>query len=551
MLVRSSQLEAIKFSYQGPNQIYFWGTPEFPKDQAPSLDNFLLNWQAEGSAFLNRIMGSWALAARIENKIFLARDHFGFRPLYFRCHQNEVLVVPFQSSLASPLKDKLDENFIANFLLDDFSLFKHSFCSEVKQVAPGGVEQIVDRQIRSSKFPETKLLAPFKGSYLEAAEVWRSLILKSVQRNLKNESRVGLILSGGVDSSGLLAFIQKLRQEQQLNCELRIYHGEFADGAASTEGIAPALAKELGLSIFCAPIEKNPDKISWSPAENPWELPYYPTFQMYEPLLEQAAKDGCSAIVFGYGADEQLTPPLTFMVDLFTGLQWRRLYHHLVQKKFYDEPWKLVPRILLKPLIPKTLRKIWRHFYKKRRLPGPYLAHPDLQKVFFQAIERWNQSPKDLQDRARKGMWVRLKSWGGLQYSAEVHSLLCAKWGMRCHLPFFDADLIRFSLSVPLNYLIDEELGKGLLRQALKDLLPDWVRLKPKFQDYSNFAATLLNRQKKDWGVGRYLTQKGWLPENYWQDIFSKTPSHMEASFFLKIALIENITKHRGPNEPN
>lgn len=550
MAPSSKFLEAVKFSYRGPDQVHFWGTPEFPNGEKVNLGSFILHWQNEGSAFFSKIKGSWTLAARINNKIILARDHFGFYPLYFRFAGNEVLVAPFQSYLGSPTLDKLNENFIANFLMDDFSLFNQSFCSDVRQVAPGSFEEIAEGQARTGFYPDAQVLPKFKGTFLEAAELWKKLILKSVHRNLKNETRVGLILSGGVDSSGLLAFIRKLQQEQKLTCELKIYHGEFSEGSASTEGVAPALAKELGLSICSVPIEKNSENLKWFPAENPWELPYYPTFQMYEPLLSQAAKDGCSAVVFGYGADEQLTPPLTFMVDLLTSFKWRRLYYHLIQKKFYDEPWKLVPRILLKPLLPRTLRKIWRGLYKKRVLPGPYLAHEDLQRAYFHAIERWNQSPDELQDRARKDMWVRLRSWGGLQYSTEVHSLLCAKWGMRCHLPFFDADLIHFSLSVPLEYLIDDELGKGLLRQSLIGLLPDWVRLKPKFQDYSSFAALLLNSQKKSWGVSRYLTQKGWLPENYWQDMYSRTPTHMEADFFLKIAFIENMMKIRGHNEP-
>ncbi len=531
----------IELKKTGADEIFFWGNPQFPSGEAVNLAHFLKYWTHDGLYFFTHIKGSWALAARIDGKIILARDHYGFQSLYFCQDDQKVTAASFQSELTDLKAEQLDEEVIACFLMDDFSLKDRSFCLNVTQVSPGTITTIQNETTLSKPFEEKTAPALFKENSTEAGKKWRELILQSLERGVSHEKKIGLILSGGLDSSGLLALLIHLKNNNILKCEINLYHLEFLQGPENTEGLARKLAQEFNLPIFCINLQLDSSQINWKKEETAWDLPYFPTFQMYEPLLVQAKKDGCSMVLFGYGADEQLTPPLFFLADLLKNFRWKLLWHHIIRKKFYNEPLALLPRMLLKPLIPRGLRDQLRKFKKNRKIPQPFLNHPMLKKFYSAAIERWSQRPSQKLDIARQNMWVRLRTVGGLQYSAEVHALLCEKQGLRCYLPYFDPDLIRFSLSLPLEFLIDMDLEKSILRKSLEGLLSDEVRGKPKFQDYSDFTLAAVDRQKNLWLSSHHLVRRGWLPESYKVQINLNIPSHDQSDTVLKIQFIENI----------
>lgn len=445
----------------------------------------------------------------ISKKTILERDEFGFENLFYRFENSQLKFSDKIESLSSTATGEFDIFAIAQSLMFDLSDFTRTFYPSIRSLAPGE-KVIFDRNnsIQSHRKIPTPAV-PFVGTLAEAAVHWRAFLERSIETKLKGLKKIAVFVSGGLDSCSLLSIIAFLKDSGRLDCEVEVYHVKFDSEYGSDSGIVRDLSAQLKFEYFEFRPEQNLKLINFN-SDPLWkDLPFAPNFQFYEPLLATAKKNNCEVAVFGYGADEQLTPPST--------------------------SWKKSIVAAGRALAPSAVDFI---LSKKPPKLSPPLANAEIfNDVKRKMLSNWNLIPEQVSGSFKRELWLRNLSSGISQFHLSVHKMLCRKHGLNCSFPYADESLITFSLSLPNSFLAAE---KWLLREAVGDVLQDKVRLKSKFQDYSNYVLEWFEAHRKDFDVPFRLAELGLISLEQWKMQLESSADRVNTDILFQIQSIEN-----------
>ena len=169
-----------------------------------------------GENIFQKMNGQWAIPLIVFNNrnIYLCRDRFGIKPLYYIESNNDIY---FSSELKSffNLKDK-------NFTINDYEVFKYlvygkvndseeTFVKEIKQINPSHYIKInlKNKDIKQIRYYNLKEKNIFTiKNECEALELFNDLFLNSIKLRLRSDIPVGSCLSGGLDSSSIVYTIK-------------------------------------------------------------------------------------------------------------------------------------------------------------------------------------------------------------------------------------------------------------------------------------------------------------------------------------------------------
>jgi asparagine synthase (glutamine-hydrolysing) len=170
-----------------------------------------------GDECLNRFVGMWAFAIYdlTLNEIFLARDRYGIKPLYYWfspegsfCFASEIKQFTVCRGWLAKLNPQRAYDYLGYSFTDhtDETMFAgvyqlpsgSCFRSSIGKISPDSSGRI--------SYRKWYLLyrEPFKGSFKEAAEIFKKLFERSVKEHLNADVTVGTALSGGLDSSSIV-----------------------------------------------------------------------------------------------------------------------------------------------------------------------------------------------------------------------------------------------------------------------------------------------------------------------------------------------------------
>ncbi len=211
-----------------------------------------------GEKFLNKLNGMFAIAIYkvSTNEIFLARDRFGKKPLYYF---NSEETFAFSSELTPLLKSNI-KNFKLNFqsIVDCMSLWYVSepktIIKDIFQLKPGHFLKLKDGNIIIKKwwqldFGDSKL------NFKEAAEKLEYLIEDSVKIRLTSDVKVVSMLSGGIDSGIISNFYKK----NYSDCEAFIL--DFKEETYSEYELGKLTSNKLNLKLNKVDYINNKDQI--------------------------------------------------------------------------------------------------------------------------------------------------------------------------------------------------------------------------------------------------------------------------------------------------
>ena len=151
-----------------------------------------------------------------KNRLFVARDRIGEKPLYYSQIPNGVV---FSSELKAILK-----NYIKNpqLNIDELALTirystpiskKDTFIDQIKRVEPGQYIIVSMDGIQKFYYWKRNLITTFIGSFDEAKQETLRLIRESVDINLRSDVPIAVLLSGGIDSSTIAAIAKETGRE--------------------------------------------------------------------------------------------------------------------------------------------------------------------------------------------------------------------------------------------------------------------------------------------------------------------------------------------------
>jgi asparagine synthase (glutamine-hydrolysing) len=283
-------------------------------------------WAEWGAAALERLVGMFAFALIDGERrvLFLARDHFGIKPLHyvtlpgclaFASEIPPLLELPGVSRRANPQR-------VYDYLR--FARIDHgaeTMFAGIRQVQPAHyVELSLDEPERTVERPYWRLEPePLDGLSLdEAAERLRELFLESIRLHLRSDVPVGAAFSGGVDSSGNVAAMRYLSGD---DLDLHTFSYVADDPAVNEERWMQLVARETG--VVAHTVEPSPqelladlDRLIEVQAEPFGGTSIYAQYRVFR----LARDSGIKVMLDGQGADELFAGYRNYLADRIAGL---------------------------------------------------------------------------------------------------------------------------------------------------------------------------------------------------------------------------------------
>jgi asparagine synthase (glutamine-hydrolysing) len=175
----------------------------------------ILYWLAEkGIQSIADLNGIFALAfvdSRLR-KLFLARDPFGVKPLYYAAQGRSFIFCSEIKPILKLVDDRLDMDNLAELLRLRYSPSPDTLFRSIKKVRPGHVMEVdfSEPTVKFKEYPYIRSIPTVEDvSYDEAVARYGSLFEQAVKRQLMSDVEVGILLSGGIDSALVASYAQK------------------------------------------------------------------------------------------------------------------------------------------------------------------------------------------------------------------------------------------------------------------------------------------------------------------------------------------------------
>jgi asparagine synthase (glutamine-hydrolysing) len=273
----------------------------------------LIKW---GPAALSRFNGMWALLLydRHQKSLLVSRDRFGVKPLYFY-HDGKSLY--FASEIkaileASGARPSINADAAVPYLTRGLLNFSdQTFFSGIRQFAPASYQVIDLRTPEDFRYEPIRFWShPFElGEEPVAGRVTpeeiRALFLDAVRLRLRSDVPIGILLSGGVDSSSILGAVAALNATS----DVTVLSVTSDDPASSEERFVDLMTSYVGLRPEKINVSREPLGLLDRVSEATWfnDEPVCGIADIaYLRLMETARQRGIKVLLSGQGADEQL-----------------------------------------------------------------------------------------------------------------------------------------------------------------------------------------------------------------------------------------------------
>ncbi len=430
-----------------------------------------------GEQMLHKFNGMWAIVIydRQEKTVFAARDRYGIKPLYYYTDQDRLIFASEIPCILEMLDKKPtpDESVIFDFLLfDRTDQTEKTFFKEVKKLNHGHFFRISNgpapkehpKYVRPQKWYD--LRKELKDPFRDPAE-FREMFTSSVNLRLRSDVPVGVCLSGGLDSSSIVSILLKEFGKADLNTFSAVYgKGEEGDESAFIN----LYQKDLKQMYFTHPDHKSlmediPAFVLAHGEPVPSTSPYA-QFKVMELATEHV-----TVTLDGQGADEALAG-----------------YHYFFGYYFKD--------LLLKGRLGRLASEMTHYLRKHRSLYGLksmlFFLSPLAMRTRLRAMEKGYLNDDFYNAHASEASVISGDLYGSntLQdalinhFEYKLEHLL--KWedrnsmwfSIEARVPYLDYRLVERTLSLGDELIIDKGMTKHILREAMKGILPEPIRVR-------------------------------------------------------------------------
>ncbi len=176
-------------------------------------------FEEEGTGFFNRIHGMFAFALfeKKDSLLYLVRDCVGIKPLYYFLEEgNLAFSSEIKALVRNPFYSKktLDFSSLYDYLTFGFVLGEKTLLAGIKSVPPGSYLLYNGNDLKIEKYWDWNSLEKrVFSSEEEISDCLLNLLKKSVETHLMSDVPIGVFLSGGVDSSGIVGLMSQLTQK--------------------------------------------------------------------------------------------------------------------------------------------------------------------------------------------------------------------------------------------------------------------------------------------------------------------------------------------------
>jgi asparagine synthase (glutamine-hydrolysing) len=449
-------------------------------------------------ATLKKIVGMFAIAAydKESDALFLARDRMGEKPLYYGHGKNGFI---FSSELkpikVNPTFEKvIDRKALRNYFAFNYIPAPQTIYENISKLEPGHYLEIKlsDMTIKKNSYwtlpgsPQT-----FEGSYQEALASLENMLNRTIHDQMISDVPLGAFLSGGIDSSTVVALMQKNSSQKVKTFTIGFHTKEYNEAAFAKE-----VARHLGTEhteVYVSP----EDVLNVIPKiPHIYDEPFSDSSQIPTYLVSEITRKHVTVALSGDAGDEVFAGYNRYLL----GPRIAKIPPFL--RKGMSAMVTGTPEVFLKRAGVKG--------DKKQKLLQS-LRSVNKQQIYNSFTTHWGEeenivlnereiSYPELRDDLNFEMamnWADFHSYLPDDILVKVDRAAMAV-GLETRVPFLDHRIIEFAWSLPFDFKVHNGKGKRILKDVLYKHLPTNMFQRPK----TGFAIPLeywLRKELKDW----------------------------------------------------
>lgn len=440
-----------------------------------------------GEACLDRFNGQWAFALwnSRTRELFAARDRFGIKPLHYVLTPGGIVFASEIRPLLAFLPEvRADEERLATFMTDGLlGADDNTLFLGVKRLPPGHCLRVTPAGISERCYWQLSPAEPRTGDTGVIADEFRALLLDAVRLRLRSDVAVGTCLSGGIDSSGIVALAAAAAAaEQSTRYAYTTFTMQFA-GDRDTTNLRAMLRRYPVSANFARPAYDDFLAVLADTVDTQ-EEPFPMTSIITQYLLMRLVKQTPVVVLLdGQGADETLAG-----YDNYQLYYWRqlaragghgRLAYEMLARSWQSMRWG--DAAFMRLALNRALRPTGRNVTSAAAGSAAGL-HAALRRSVAEDLQHL----------------LRYQDRNSMHFALETR------------VPFLDHRLAEYAQTLPEAMLVRNGLGKYILRRALAGMVPDEVLWRGrKIGLYSPEREWLrcYARANRESGAARYLRE--------------------------------------------
>lgn len=455
-----------------------------------------------GSDCLGRLNGMFAFAIwdRRRQILFVARDRFGEKPVFFaRLPDGGVAIASEMKALfahpgvTAAANAAAVTQYVRGTYYEDGD---QTFFDGIKRLPPAHAMEL-DSGARTLRYWRywTPDYCAMQERYdeRETVERFRQMMERSVRLRLRADVPIGTSLSGGLDSSFLVGLIASLRSEQHSVGPQNVFSARFDDDPTLSEGPhIDVVVKQNGVKAFS--VTPEPRRLVEESRMLHWhqEEPFLSaSIYLQWSVMRLAREHGTTVLLDGQGADE-----------LLAGYQFYFRSHQLDQLD-RAAVWRLA---LDTRAFTKRLRAASRGYVDSHRR-----FNADVALSMRSLFRHWARPPQPFAGPydvgvppATRGLRLRRQIAEALQYNSLPMLLRYADrsamaFGRETRFPFLDYDLVDWCVSLPDRAFIHRGWQKRILRKASEGIVPPSIQWRADKVGYAAPLDVWLRGPLKSW----------------------------------------------------
>ena len=451
-------------------------------------------WKEWGSACVERFRGMFAFAIwdRRSSTLFLARDRLGIKPLVYAqttdgyfVFSSEIKSLLECPTVSTDLLDRSVENYFAyGYVPEPDSIYK-----AIQKLEAGHTLSVVNGRMGTPKrYWDVPLDRTTPSMRIEEAkEQLVERLLDAVKVRLIADVPLGAFLSGGVDSSAVVAMMSQLQSEPVHTCSIGFDSAQY-DESTYAQQVANLYDTDHHSRVVHDDDHDQIEKIAAIYDEPYADSSALPTLRVCE-----MARESVKVALSGDGADELM-------------LGYRRQNWHLKEEK--------IRQYLAMPLRQVVFGPLGKYYPKADWAPQLFRAKTTFQALSQSSVSAYMNTVSVISEETRRQLLSKEFRNGLAGYTAcEVFSrhaknantddpaLLIQYLDMKTYLvddiltkvdrasmaqslevrvPFLDHHLVEWLMTVPSTHKLHNGVGKAMLKAAMKDFLPHDVLYRKK-----------------------------------------------------------------------
>jgi asparagine synthase (glutamine-hydrolysing) len=441
-------------------------------------------YEEYGEQCVEHLRGMFAFVIWDEEKqlLFCARDRFGIKPLYYCLvgDRHLILASEIKSLLRFPgVRPRLENRAVSEYLAFGYASGSRTLFAEIKSLEPGHTLTVQGRgEVLIRRYWDLPARPNSAKSFQDYAGKYREQLEDAVDSHLMSDVPLGVLLSGGLDSSLVAALMQKRRSDS-----IQTFSVGYGESESSELPMAQQVASFLRtdhheVKITADDFFSSLPRLIWHEDQ---PLVWPSSVSLY--FVCQLAREHVKVVLTGEGSDETMAG-----YDRYAFTLWNQRLAN-----FYCE---ILPKTARAWMARQIGERKWLKASLRRRLGHTFLARDNsLESLFWEnfyaafsaadqaamlapgigtnpyepAGQLWNECGDFLTDLLhidiRTYLVELLRKQDRMSMAASIES----------RVPFLDHLTAEYALSIPGSHKIRGLGGKRVLKEAARGLLPDSV----------------------------------------------------------------------------